>query len=478
MKKYNYIIKTLLLIMISSIFYGPVSAEEVFTIKFATLAPKGTTATQATEGLNTAFYDLEKRFGFRIKVIPYYGGVMGDDPQMIQKAKTGQLDMLATTINGLPLCAKDIDTFAMAYLIEDYGQFDYVMRKNSVTINNHFYKNGWISMGLIITEGQHDLYLSKPYKTLQELKSNVKAANYTGVPDETFFKALGIGQTPVGPTELFPACRAGVVNAGILPSAFVIGMQIYSSLPYIIEPPIRISSSAVLLTKRKWDSTPWDFRLYSAIMQPSMYFFAGSPMRDASFAYTNAMLEYGTKKIKLAPDELKIWKDSVLAYRKKFLENNPEKKKLYDRIIEDIRIYNSTNPIEKEIYLADPTYKNFPDKIQRVLKAINSYVGTGSKADLAKLSDDKIIERWRIYDWVDASEYYIKTGDAGKLKAWLKSYYITEVSDEIFAKHMDSVKRVLGSKEAIKGMLSDFLVIFKANQYTGFQRTGLKKKNQ
>lgn len=450
-------------------------AEEpvLVNLKFGTLAPRGTTATHAVEMTDEIFEFLGKRIGTRVKITGYYGGVMGDDPQMIQKAQSGQLDMLAIVLNGMTTAVKDIDVFNLAYLIENYGQFDYVMRKNAVSINNLFFKKRWVSFSLITTEGSHDLYMPKPYRTIKELQDNLKASNYTGGPDDSFYKPLNISQTPVGPTEFYPAVKAGVCNAGIIPAAFVIGMQIYTVLPYIVKPAIRIPTSSIIIAKRKWDTLPWNFRVYMAAMQPMFYYFTAGLMRDAAAAYENALFKHGSIMVKLTPEEEKAWKKPVLDYRKTYLQVDSGKTELYNMIIKSLEEYESGNSPEKAINENDPTWKYFPEKIAKIADAFGVYLKTGSKTELANLEKQKVVEKWRLYDWIVACESYIKTGNPAELKKWMKSFYVTEIVDDIFNNHMENVKALFGTKQALNDRVEEFQRFYSVGgkSYKGYQKT-------
>lgn len=450
------------------------------TFKVATLAPGGTFASEAINTVKKNFYLIKERFGLDVNMIAYYGGVMGDDPQMVQKAKMGQLDMLGITLSGLSMIAKELEVINMAYLIEDYGMFDYIMTQNSALINDLFYKSGWISITLITSEGQHDLYLKDNLRTPEAMINNIKAANYTGGPDNTFFEAVGIPQNPIGATELYVSMKSGVTNAAILPSAFVIGMQIYSSAPFVIAPKIRISTSALVLTKRKWETVPWDFRTYLPILQPAGYYAGGGLVRDASFAFADALSKHGLKTITLTQAEQDELKKRVTAYREKFIGDDPVKRNIYNSILKSIAEYKSGNPVEKRIFQSDPTYINFPDKVENISKAVLEYRKTGNKELILKLHEDGILERWRAYDFLVACEHYIKTKDHSQLYKWMKKFYISEVTDEIFTKHLDSVYRLFGTKEALDNRMEEFSKAYELAQgyYHGFQKAGFSFEEQ
>lgn len=454
-----------------------VSADFI-TLKVGTIGPKQTGAGMALELFNTVGLTLEKSLGTGIKTIGYFGGVMGDDLQMIQKAKIGQLDLLTPTLTALTTIDNRFDILTMAYLIENFGQFDYVMRKNAKYINNLFWEKGWVSLIILFSEGEHNLYTDKEYRTVEQLKENLKASNYTGGADESFFGALGISQLPVSTTEMYPTFKAGVSNGAILPSLFVLGMQLYSPLPYIVSPAIRISSAGIILTKRKWETFPWDLKAYFAFLQPHMYWLMMGMLRDMSKSFSQAMIKHGCKDIRLTPAELKSWKDRVIAYREAFIGDDKVRRDFYNRVVTALNEYNTGNPMERQMYEKSNQYVDTPDRFAALCKAAEEYYTTGSKKALIRLSDEKIIEKWRMLDAIEASELYYKTGNVSKLKEWMKSYYIDEFVEDLFTKHPDSVKRVFGDEKALRNRLSETIgtLRFFITKYTGYQRNGIENQ--
>jgi len=145
--------------------------------------------------------------GYDIGFIPYYGGVMGDDNQMLQKAQMGQLDVVTPTVNAQPSISRKLEVVYMAYLVNDYGQFDRAMTAMK-DFNDVLWDKGFVNL-LELTEGIHDLYLAGSWRTPEALKNNVKACNYTGGPDDTFFRAHGIPQVPIQPPRCSPRSRQG-----------------------------------------------------------------------------------------------------------------------------------------------------------------------------------------------------------------------------------------------------------------------------
>lgn len=436
-------------------------------LKFGTLGPKGTNVTNALESLEKDFFKpLGINLGCDVGFIPYYGGVMGDDNQMLQKAQMGQLDIITPTVNAQPSISKKLEVVYMAYLVNDYGQFDRVMTAMK-EFNDVLWDKGFVSL-LEVTEGIHELYLAGPWRTPEALKKNVKACNYTGGPDDTFFRAHGIPQVPIQPPEMFPSFKAGLSNAVILPSMFVIGMQIYTALPYIVQPPIRTAMTAALFTKPAFERLPNDFRIIMLATGPFLHWNVNGIMRDGAVAFTKAMVNYGSKMISLSPEEIIAWKKPCLAYRNTYLGNDKEKRDAYEKISAALKGYDTS--IEKAIYEADPTYANFPERQKKLADALETYIKTGNKEELGKLEEARVIEKWRLYDLIVASEEMIKTGKPDTLVAWLKNYRAKGEMEKYILPYQNDLKKLYGTKEALNQRLQEIVGYLRSPMYKGFQK--------
>ena len=89
---------------------------------------------------------------------------------------------------------------------------------------------------------------------------------------------------------------------------------------------------------------------------------------------------------------------------------------------------------------------------------------------LKALEKQKVIEGWKLYDWVAASEEYIKTGKPDKLKKWMKSFFIDDIIDELFEKHSDVVRKMFGSRKGVNAILGSFRKYLDYPKYKGYQK--------
>jgi TRAP-type C4-dicarboxylate transport system substrate-binding protein len=448
-------------------------ADEI-TLKLGSLGPAGTSATSIVDTLKDYLKQLAEHTGHKAKLIPYYGGVMGDEPEMNQKAKMGQLDIVTPTVSTLPELAPNIEPLYLPFLIENYGQYDYVMRQKFLKeVSNQVYEHGFIVVGLL-TEGMHNMYqygmAKNPVKKLEQMRSRIKGGNWTGTPDEMFYKALGISQVSFSVPEGPSAIRMGMANATLSPAMWVIGTQLYTTNPAVIQPPIRGSSSAALITRAKFEALPWNFKLAFASAMPAITYFACGQLRDSHDVFLDAMYKYGCPKVVLTDQELKGIKEPCINYRQTYLKENPKKRGSYEILAAALKDYAATNSIEKRLFESDPIYKTFPKKVQKLVQALKAYGETGDKSKLASLESENVIENWRILGLIDASETLIQKDDPSLLKAWMAIFMPQAFVEEAFSAHMAEMKETFGKKEALMQRIEEMASFLGSKAYKGYHK--------
>jgi len=485
-------------------FTGKGHADEI-TIKFGTLGPKGTSVALAVEAFLDAANNFGKNIGHHVKVSSYYGGVMGDEPEMEQKARIGQLDIVTPNMGTLPRLVPAMTPYYLPFLVNSFGESDYLMRRGFLKVlAEEVYKQGFIMLGFM-TEGMYDLYYrsEKEIRTPDQARKLLKAANWSGAPHDNVYIPLGIPQVPVSVPEVPTLHKMGMVNADLSPAVWVIGVQLYALRPMLtmIQPSFATGGGCALLTKGKFDKLPWDFKLGIATMLPIMMYVVNGQFRDSHYAFIDAMIKYGMKKEVLSKEETKAWRDPLVAYHKTYLQKNPAMRPFYQDIVNGLSAYNEERSPERTIYETDPEYVHFPDKLKGAARAIRVYLETGSLTRAIATTDpryaspeklkevehaiqvyretglfderafeNKFIEGWRVFEPLLGAEKFASTGDPRLLKAWCKKFIPDVIIDEAFNNHMTEVKKLFGTKEAIKMRAQEWLAYLESKKYTGYHK--------
>ncbi|HLP16202.1 MAG TPA: TRAP transporter substrate-binding protein DctP, partial [Bacteroidota bacterium] len=97
-----------------------------FTIKFATLAPEGSTWINIMKEYDAA---IRKESGGRLGFKIYAGGVAGDEKDVLRKIRMNQFQSAGITGVGMGEIAKEVRVLDMPFLFKNHAEVDYVMNK-------------------------------------------------------------------------------------------------------------------------------------------------------------------------------------------------------------------------------------------------------------------------------------------------------------------------------------------------------------
>src|SRR6185369_5846559 len=109
-------------IFLLSILALPARAETV--IKFATLAPDGSTWAKVMSDLDK---ELQSKTGGQVRFKFYWGGVQGDEKDVVRKMRLGQLQSAGITGMGLGEVAPELRVLDVPFLFRSPSEVDYVL---------------------------------------------------------------------------------------------------------------------------------------------------------------------------------------------------------------------------------------------------------------------------------------------------------------------------------------------------------------
>ena len=142
------------------------SAVAAKTLKFATLAPAGTTwMNEITAGADR----VKQRTSGRVKLKFYPGGVMGNDQSVLRKIKIGQLHGGAFPQSGLAQINTNAQAMGLPMMFRNLEEVDYVRERLDPVIKREMESSGFVLLG--ISGGGFARILSKqPMQSFSMLK--------------------------------------------------------------------------------------------------------------------------------------------------------------------------------------------------------------------------------------------------------------------------------------------------------------------
>ncbi|MCI0495664.1 TRAP transporter substrate-binding protein DctP [candidate division KSB1 bacterium] len=234
----------------------PCAFAQKYQIKFASLAPDGSTWMNVMREFDKAIREQTNgELGFKI----YPGGVAGDEKDVLRKIRLGQLHSAGFTGVGLGEVNPEVRIFDSPFLFRNYDEVDFIQKKFFDRFAKGFEKNeyillGWADVGFVY------VYSNTPVKKLDDMK-NVKMWMWEGDPvAEATFKALNINSIPLSVIDVMTALQTGMVNGVYTSPLAIIALQWFTRVKYMMEMPLADAAGAVLLSKQMFDKIPTQYQ--------------------------------------------------------------------------------------------------------------------------------------------------------------------------------------------------------------------------
>jgi len=215
-------------------------------IKFATLAPEGTTWMKVMRQFSDAVY---KSTNGAVKFKIYAGGVQGDEKDVLRKIRINQLHSAGFTGVGLGEILPEVRILDAPFLFKNHQEVDYIDDKFFERFAQKFEQKGYILLGWAEV-GFVYIYTNVPVHDVADFKG-VKMWTWEGDPlAEATFRAFGINPIPLSVTDVMTSLQTGLIDGVYTSPLACVALQWFSKIKYMLDIPLDNSNGAVLVSKR------------------------------------------------------------------------------------------------------------------------------------------------------------------------------------------------------------------------------------
>jgi len=233
----------------------PLQAQQ-YTVKFATLAPEGSTWLKVMRDFDKA---VREQSGGRLGFKMYAGGVAGDEKDVIRKIRLGQYHSGGFTGVGIGEIAKKVRILDAPFLFKGKDEVDYVVNKFDAEFRQALEEGGFVLLGWAEV-GFVYVYSNKPVYSPNDLR-NVKMWMWEGDPiAQSAFQAIGVTPIPLSITDVMTSLQTGMINTDYNSPLALVAMQWFTRVSYMMNEPLANSQGAVLISKKTFDSLPKDLQ--------------------------------------------------------------------------------------------------------------------------------------------------------------------------------------------------------------------------
>ncbi len=247
------ILATMLMALVMSTL--PVSeahAGKKTIIKFATLAPEGSSWMKQMRRLEK---EVKKATDGRVRFKFYPGGVSGDERDVIRKMRIGQVHAAGFTGVGLGEILPEVRVLDLPFLLKDDKEMVHLYERMTDHFSSAFEKKGYVLLGWVPVGWIH-FFSKKDVGTLESLRQT-KAWMWQGDPlVQATYKELGISPHPLSVTDVLMALQTGMVETVYASPIGTLALQWFTKVNYMSQIRMGHASGAILISKRQFKKIP------------------------------------------------------------------------------------------------------------------------------------------------------------------------------------------------------------------------------
>lgn len=221
-------------------------------IKFATLAPKGSTYMKVLEEYAAEVTELT---GGKVTFKIYPSGIQGDEKDVLRKMKFGQIHSAGFTGVGLGEINPETRILELPMLFQSYEEVDHITELLYDELSAGFEEKGFINLGWADV-GFAYVYSQKPIASIGDLKGT-KMWMWEGDPvAEATFQALGVSAIPLSITDVLTSLQTNLIEGVYAPPLPCVALQWHTRIKTITELPLANVAGAVLITRKMFNKIP------------------------------------------------------------------------------------------------------------------------------------------------------------------------------------------------------------------------------
>jgi TRAP-type transport system periplasmic protein len=227
-------------------------AADPVVIKFATVAPEGSTWMKAMRDLDSAIKEKSNgQVSFRI----YAGGVAGDELDVLRKIRIGQIHAAAFSGVGFGEILPMVRIMDLPFMFRSHEEVDRVHDELEGYFAGRFREKGFELLAWAEVGNVH-LFSQEPIRKVGDM-ARLKVWAWSGDPiaKETF-SVMGVNPIPLTITDVLTALNTGMIDTVYAPPLGAMALQWHRSVKFMTSMPLTHSTGALLISSPLFQKIP------------------------------------------------------------------------------------------------------------------------------------------------------------------------------------------------------------------------------
>jgi TRAP-type C4-dicarboxylate transport system substrate-binding protein len=190
-----------------------------------------------------------------VKLTLYAGGVMGDEPDTVNKLRVKLIQAVALTGAGMGEIEKGVAALQIPMMFDSYEELDYVRDRLAPVLEKRIEANGFVVLNWG-DAGWVYFFADKPMPRLDDLRK-LKMFSWAGSNDELeLWKANGFRPVALAATDIQMGLKTGLIDVIPTTPLYALWNQCFTLAKYMTDIKWAPLVGATLVSKAVWDKIP------------------------------------------------------------------------------------------------------------------------------------------------------------------------------------------------------------------------------
>jgi len=325
--------KFLLMILVLFFVVNPLFAQRRITIRLASLVPENTAWGQA---LNRMAAEWARATNNEVQVIVFHGGTAGDEPEVLTKLRTNQLQAAVFSSMGLNSIMPEVMAISYPFLIRNQAEYNEVMRVLKPDLDRRIQQNGFTTL-VWVHAGWIRFFSKNPVPTPADLR-RVKIGS--GTDDAQMinaFRIMGYQVESVPVTDSLMALNSGRIDAVYNSPVFVAGNQLFGVARNMSGINLAPFMGGILMNNNAWRQIPERYRPQLLEICRRLEREIEASVNALETEAITVMRRNGLIVNELTPAQMQVWYDDTARFENNLVSaSNPVFHREYYFRIKDI----------------------------------------------------------------------------------------------------------------------------------------------
>lgn len=231
------------------------AGEAEITLKFATVAPRGTPWSKHTSRLKKR---VKEGTDGRVRIKMYLGGALGDEESTASRCRKGGIAGWAGTSAALASIIPPLAALELPYLFPNLAAADDILDNKVTAVMDRMLDKAGFKLLFFSENGHRSIGTNFGFvKSTADLKGKKMRSQSHDVHLNTW-RALGASPQPIAVTEAMTALQTGVVDGFDNTPLFTFAASWYQAISHFTLTRHSYQPAMAVMHKGTWDSLPKD----------------------------------------------------------------------------------------------------------------------------------------------------------------------------------------------------------------------------